>query len=103
MADSKDQSEGKFASSGIERRLKTQNRSILNEVRDKKIQSAGEFIRKLRIEQALSQEEVAKILQVSQSYWSKIENDRLEIRIAEWFRFCDLMRIPVTSYRFFID
>ncbi len=62
----------------------------------------GVFLQRIRTERGFSQEEVARRLAITQSYWSKIENGKMEIRIREWFRFCRMMGIPPTFYGYFV-
>jgi transcriptional regulator with XRE-family HTH domain len=82
--------------------LKKAYRSLVGDVLDGEITSPGELVKRARLEMDLSQKELARILKVSQSFLSKVENDRLEINVKEWFRFCELTEIPFEIYTYFV-
>lgn len=63
----------------------------------------GTWIRKLRFEHGWSQHQLARLLRISQSYLSKIENNRLEISLREWFLFCRITSTDVRSYEQFLE
>ena len=58
----------------------------------------GKYIKNARERKGLSQSEVAKILEVSQPYYSRIESGRREIDLAFAFKICDVMGVDIRDF-----
>ena len=58
----------------------------------------GKYIKAARERKGMSQTEVAKILEVSQPYFSRIENGEREIDLAFAFKICDVMGVDMRDF-----
>ena len=55
-------------------------------------------IRSIRIEKNLSQEYMATLLNISQSYYAKIENGKKEMSIKMFFDILKILEVDVLSF-----
>mgnify|MGYP003545608898 CR=1 FL=1 len=55
-------------------------------------------IRSIRIEKNLSQEYIATSLNISQSYYAKIENGKSSLTISDFFKILNVLEIDVVLF-----
>ena len=58
----------------------------------------GKYIKAARERKKMSQTEVAKILDVSQPYYSRIENGEREVDLAVAFKICDAIGVDMRNF-----
>lgn len=61
-------------------------------------ESFGKYIKAARERKKMSQTEVAKILDVSQPYYSRIENGEREVDLAVAFKICDAIGVDMRDF-----
>lgn len=55
-------------------------------------------IRLIRLEKNYSQEYMANLLNISQSYYAKIENNKSDLTIALFFKICKILDVDIISF-----
>lgn len=55
-------------------------------------------IRLIRLEKNYSQEYMASLLNISQSYYAKIENNKSDLTIALFCKICKILDVEIISF-----
>ena len=58
----------------------------------------GKYIKAARERKGMSQAEVAKSLDVSQPYYSRIESGKREVDLAFAFKICDVIGVDIRDF-----
>ena len=58
----------------------------------------GKYIKMARERKGISQTEVAKELEVTQSYYSLIENGKRDVDLAFAFKICDVIGVDIRDF-----
>lgn len=71
--------------------------------KDLKIELIGDFLRKLRKQKNLTQEQLAELMKIDKSYISKIENNLKETKFGTIRRYVEALKVSKMSLRLEFD
>ncbi len=71
--------------------------------RDFKIELMGDFLKKLRKQENLTQGQLAELMNIDKSYISKIENNLKETKFGTIRRYVEALKVNKMSLRFEFD
>ena len=71
--------------------------------KDLKIELIGDFLRKLRKQKNLTQEQLAELMKIDKSYISKIENNLKETKFGTIRRYVEALEVNKMSLRLEFD
>ena len=60
---------------------------------DRKLKKVGAFLQYVRIQKGIKQEEIARQLDVTTSYVSKIENGKTNLYLMTFIKYCMILHI----------